>query len=168
MWDIMFTYFWGFENFCSDTGEFHLLQRKSVSTWQSPFSLLQVTESDTMRTLLSSILWALLLHCCCQTAQAEVFTSISRFKYRFNLITLEGFWTQTSISEKKWRSNDNLTKIYCHLNVLITEFTLFVCTIKMKEIHKISLERVYKFLSLNQLFAAPYFMLYHRKKVIDT
>lgn len=121
-----------------------------------------------MRTLLSSILWALLLHCCCQTAQAEVFTSISRFKYRFNLITLEGFWTQILISEKKWRSNDNLTKIYCHLNVLITEFTLFVCTIKMKEIHKISLECVYKFLSLNQLFAAPYFMLYHRKKVSDT
>lgn len=97
------------KNFYSDTGEFQLLQRKSVSTWWSPLSILQVTESDTMRTFLSSILWALLLHCCGQTAQAEVFTSISRFTYRFNLITREGFWTQTSISEKKWRSNGNVT-----------------------------------------------------------
>ncbi|TWW75125.1 Prolyl 4-hydroxylase subunit alpha-2 [Takifugu flavidus] len=39
--------------------------------------ILQVTESDTMRTFLPSILWVLLLHCCGQMTQAEVFTSIS-------------------------------------------------------------------------------------------
>lgn len=59
--------------------------------------ILQVTESDTMRTFLPSILWVLLLHCCCQMTQAEVFTSISRFKWRFNLIKHQSFWTQTSI-----------------------------------------------------------------------
>lgn len=101
-----------------------------------------------MRTFLSSVLWALLLRCCCQTAQAEVFTSISRFKCRFHRITREGFWSQTSISGGKKRPfNDNVTTI-CHFNVLTTTFTY---------IHKISLECISKFLSLNQ-----------QKKVFDT
>lgn len=81
-----------------------------------PFAL-QAPESDTMRTLLSSIFWAVLLNSCCQTTRAEVFTSISKFKYRFNLFTIKLF-----VSRFKMNHMHELSLKYGSFGILQVSF----------------------------------------------